>query len=389
MDTQPLVLIVDDEIAILETLQGALQDEGYQVRTLPDGGKVLDAVGRYIPDLILLDIFLPHHNGIALLESIKKEFPQQQVMMISGFGNIQMALDAVSKGALDFIEKPLSLFDILPKIEFIKKKGRRQKSALPLDSAAAFGIIGRSFLFKELIYHVEQIACLSFPLLVYGASGTGKMLFAKYIHSKNNTTSRAPIIVNCCQETMLDFDDYKQGDTLILSHIDTLCPTQQQRLAAFIEENTPVRIIATTTKPVAMMALQDAFNRDLFYKLNVVPIEVPSLEKRQFDIPLLVNDFLVHANHIYTKQIIIAPSGIRFLRNYHWNENVRELKIFVHTLVEETQDPFTIVDGEMLEVFVVKSSLTIKNHCSNDMYKNDYDQHKFFVTLKTDSAANG
>ncbi|MFA6527164.1 MAG: response regulator [Candidatus Babeliales bacterium] len=364
MTTQPLVLIVDDEIAILETLKGALQDEGYHIQTLVDGGKVLDAIGKYIPDLVLLDIFLPNHNGIELLENIKKEFPQQQVMMISGFGNIQMALDAVHKGALDFIEKPLSLFDILPKIEFIKKRACRQKQKLAASSATRFGIIGQSFLFKELISHVEQLARLPFPILIYGAPGTGKDLFARYIHSQSAGALSECSIINCNAQTEINYDSFNKPGTIVLADIEELKSTEQKKIAAYISTTPRLRIIATSCKPLVQLTMSGIFNEDLFYKLNIVPVEIPSLEKRKFDIPLLVDLFLAEANIGYAKHIAIAPSGIRFLRNRHWSKNVAELKAYIDAIVAHEQDPYRIIHS-------------------------DYNPDKIFVTLKTDLAATG
>lgn len=346
---QPLLLIIDDEVAILETLQGALQDEGYRVQTLPDGSKVLDAIGKSIPDLVLLDIFLPHHNGIALLENIKREYPSQQVMMISGFGNIQMALEATRKGALDFIEKPLSLFDILPKIEFIKHKKRTPEQPLPESEAVSFGIIGRSFLFKELIGQMEHLAKLPFPTLIYGAHGVGKTLFANYIHSRSGDADMPCITIQCNELTRLAQDCVQDSGTVILSHIEKLAPTEQKMLIEILNKKT-LRIIATTTQPLAHHALRKTFDPMLFYKLNIIPIEIPSLEKRPFDIPLLIEHFLSQANAIHQKSIILTPSGTRYLRNHAWKENVRELKQCIFTLVAH-MDSFAIIDGEDLDQF--------------------------------------
>ena len=375
MYAQPLVLIIDDELAILETLQGALQDEGYQVQTLADGSKVLDAVGKYIPDLILLDIFLPHHNGIALLESIKKEFPQQQVMMISGFGNIPMALEATSKGALDFIEKPLSLFDILPKIEFLKKKDRSKKQKTAVSNATRFGIIGQSFLFKELISHVEQLAQLPFSLLIYGAHGTGKTLFAQYIHSQSRAANAPCTIIKCNQQTVFAPETFNHSGSLVLAHIDLLSVVEQKKVADYMSATSSCRVMATSSQPLAQTTLQGTFNEQLFYKLNIVPIEIPSLEKRRFDIPLLADFFINSANKLHAKEIMFTPSGIRFLRNYCWNNNVRELKDFIYALIKQTDDLCAIIDWETLATAIGK--------------KNSYDPYKIFATLKTDFAANG
>jgi len=186
MNNSPLLLIIDDEITILKTLKEALEDEKFRVETLSDGNKSLDLIGKLIPDLILLDIFMPNCNGLELLKKIKKEYPQQKIIIISGFGNIPMAIEATKNGALDFIEKPLNLDDILSKILFLKKENHQKPTnKTETKNLEIYGIVGQSYLFLELIQQAEQVANLSLPLLIYGQHGTGKTLLSKYIHQKS------------------------------------------------------------------------------------------------------------------------------------------------------------------------------------------------------------
>ena len=158
-EKKPLLLIIDDEESILKMLKESLEDENYRVKTLIDGNKALDTIGKILPDLVLLDIFMPNCNGIKLLEKIKKEYPQQKIIMISGFGNISIAIEASKKGALDFIEKPLNLDEILMKISFLKEEKSEKNSEISVaENLESYGIIGQSYLFQELVQQIKQVS---------------------------------------------------------------------------------------------------------------------------------------------------------------------------------------------------------------------------------------
>ncbi len=198
MNSSPLILVIDDEATILTTLKEVLEDEGYRTETLSDGNKTIQTIGKLIPDLVLLDIFMPNCNGLELLEQIKKEYPHQKTMIISGFGNISIAIKAVKKGALDFIEKPLNLDVILSKIDFLKnKKNKQSKKNTRNNQRKNNGIIGSSYLFLELIQQINLIKNLNFSLLIYGEHGTGKTLFAKYIHKNSSLKNEEFVTINC------------------------------------------------------------------------------------------------------------------------------------------------------------------------------------------------
>src|SRR5579862_5254167 len=140
MIDNPFILVIDDEPAILETLKDSLEDENFRVETLSDGTKALDVIGKIVPDIVLLDIFMPNCNGIELLTKIKTEYPQQKVIMISGFGSISIALDAVKKGALDFIEKPLNFDDVLAKLLFLKSENLNIQENILEEDYERYGI---------------------------------------------------------------------------------------------------------------------------------------------------------------------------------------------------------------------------------------------------------
>jgi two-component system, NtrC family, nitrogen regulation response regulator NtrX len=364
MSNKPLLLVIDDEATILKTLKAALEDEQYQVETLEDGTKTLDVIGKLIPDLVLLDIFMPNVNGLNLLDKIKKEYPQQKVIIISGFGNIPMAIQAIQKGALDFIEKPFNLDDILTKISFLKneKNFTKQKNIAQTESTENlidFGIVGQSYLFQELIQQITQIATLKFPLLIYGQHGTGKTLLAQYVHKKNYSNLDNFFVVNCAEHSektvSSKVEDFikKNSGTIFIKNIDELILDEQKKLLFLLESTkiNNIRIIISSSKPLFELVENKAFNSTLFNKINITPIEIPTLNKRRYDIPLLAEFFLDTCNKKYNKSLVINTKALRMLRNLDWHENVAELKNLLEKIVCANAGS-TIITDELLTDFI-------------------------------------
>ena len=367
----PLLLIIDDEAIILETLKDALEDEGYRVEILVDGKKALDLIGRLVPDLVCLDIFMPGVNGLDLLEKIKKEYPQQRVMIISGFGNIPVALDAMRKGAMDFIEKPLNLDDILNKIEFLKSENKEKKMGYVSanggmdDELLDYGIVGQSNLFLELIRQVGHLAKLHFPILIYGQHGTGKSLIADYIHKVSNYSFGDFCLFDCAAEKdvekKLDCAFHGTG-TLFFKNIHALSLVYQKKLLTYLEktyDNKRLRIIASSSKSLFGLMQKDKFNSLLFHKLNITPIEIPPLDKRRYDIPLLIDCFLKQSNAKYKKSVLFANSSVRTLRNRNWVGNVRELKLLVEKIVFLMPKDEPVVMQQFLQKHLCEKDLSI------------------------------
>ncbi len=358
MNNSPLLLIVDDETTILKTLKEALEDEKYQVETIQDGNKALDAIGKLIPDLVLLDIFMPNCSGLELLEKIKKEYPQQRVIIISGFGNIPIAIQAVKNGALDFIEKPLNLDEILSKISFLKEKhvDSKIKNDSP-ENLEDFGIIGQSNLFLELIQQLNMVKKLTLPLLIYGQHGTGKALFAKYIHgsvlhglcilnSESLTREESIKIIN-------NFFTNQEG-TLFVKNINQLDLDSQKRLLFYLQNDTTknTRVIASCCTPLYELVKEGKFNNSLFHALNSTPLEIPPLNKRRYDIPLLVDYYLKKYNLRYNKSIILNIKSVRNLRNHSWQANVSELKTVIKKIVINTDQENQVINPEILNLYL-------------------------------------
>jgi DNA-binding NtrC family response regulator len=368
----PLVLIIDDEKAILKTLQDALTDEDYRAETLDDGNGALEKIGALVPDLILLDIFMPNCNGLSLLSQIKKEYPDQKIIIISGFGNIPIAIEAVQKGAINFIEKPLNLDEILNKISFLKDKKSYQLKNHITDKnlLKSCNIIGESHLFLELVQQAERLAPYPFPILIYGEHGTGKTSLARYIHEKKHEKSsdRVKFVTICC-DTGLDMNiiETQKVCTLYLKHVDQLNKKQQETLLSTLEtilDNKNIRIIVSSKNSLFGLMKENKFNETLFYHLNKAPIEIPPLRKRPYDIPLLINHYLGKSNNEQNKKVILNAQSIRLLRNREWPGNICELRQAIQKVTACSQDyevvtvdSLTSILGEKTVQFIEEQSL--------------------------------
>jgi DNA-binding NtrC family response regulator len=352
MDTRPLLLIVDDEPAILHTLKQALEDEQYTVETLANGQQTLEKVGALVPDLVLLDIFMPKCNGLELLVNIRREYPAQKVMMISGYGTVAIATEAIKKGATDFIEKPLNLDEILDKIAYLKNPNKTKElpkanDAVPYDFQR-LGIVGASSMFAELMQNISLLAPLNLPVLLYGPRGSGKTLVARYLHAKSTQAKGLFNIVDCATKPSAQTlaAALANSGTLVLKHIDTLSQEGQALVYQAMTTHTlPCRIVATSTPDLFKRVHSGMFNASLFGILQAAPIEIPSLNKRRYDIPLLVSHFMNESNKLHTKSLTATTAAIRLLRNHYWIGDVAELESFIEILVTTTPNRNTTIDA--------------------------------------------
>ncbi|MFH0898061.1 MAG: response regulator, partial [bacterium] len=361
MEKKPVVLIVDDEEIILKTLKEVLEDEGYSVQTVAQASQTLDHIGKLIPDIVLLDIFMPKTNGLDLLTQIKKEYPGQKVIMISGYGNIPIALESIQKGALDFIEKPLNLDDILSKISFLKRDVQWEEACdvlvRPEHDYELHGIVGKSFLFQELMSHIQQVALLDLPALIYGQYGTGKSLFANYIHNKGHLSAYSFITIDCAGRGNFDFSDamFEKTGTFYFKNIQELSLELQKKFLSWLESTdfSLKRVLASSNVPLFNCVKNGSFNSVLFHKLNIIPLEIPALNKRRHDIPLLAHYFLGKENKKQNKSIIFSNSSIRLLRNHDWKGNIGELKQSIEKTVSFAPEEDFVVAPAFLRQYMV------------------------------------
>ncbi len=332
-----LIFVIDDEPAILQAIQDALTDENFRVRTTTEGKQALAMIGELIPDLVLLDIFMPHCNGLDLLKKIKEQYPKQQVIIMSGFGTIPMAVDALNFGAQDFIEKPLSLDVLLEKVNAVEQLNNEEKKTSLTQKEhnyEARGIVGKSDMFHELMRQVDLVAPLAYNVLIYGAQGSGKSTIARYIHEISPRASLPFLTIDEFSTKELTLIDKAQEGTVYLKNIHLFSSSlQRETLAAIKAHSQLVRFIASASPNLFHFVQKKDFDTSLFYALNIIPLETVSLAKRRHDIPLLVSHFLAYENKAQAKNVLLSPQAMRCLRNYPWHGNIKELKITLKRLV--------------------------------------------------------
>jgi two-component system nitrogen regulation response regulator NtrX len=355
-----LILIIDDEAGIRQTLASILEDEGYRVLAAEDAILGLEILGREAPDLVFLDVLLPKLGGMEALERIRKEWPELEVVVISGHANIDMAVRAVKLGAFDFLEKPLSLDKVLTlcrnalEIQKLRKENRnlRRNKALLKDE-----IIGTSRGIEEVRALIRQAAASEARILISGENGTGKELVARAIHNGSSRAGRAFVEVNCAAipETLIESElfghekgaftdavssrkgrfELAHGGTLFLDEIGDMSLSAQAKVLRVIQEQkierlggektieTDVRILAASNKDLVKECELGRFRQDLFFRLNVIPIHIPPLRERLEDVPLLLNHFLREQGD---GTVEFNEEALNFLASYRWPGNIRELK---------------------------------------------------------------
>jgi len=366
----PTVMIVDDEPSILKSLRGLLSDEGFEVVTADNGYEALKLIDQESPDLVLLDIWMPGIDGIETLTEIKKENPHIQVIMITGHGTIETAVKATKLGAYDFIEKPLSIDKVIVAINNALNFRRLEEENrfLRKKTIEKHSIDGKSAPILSLKREIAMAAPTDSSILVTGENGTGKELVARTIHQFSARAEQPIIDVNCAAipEELIESELFghekgsftgaatkKRGKfeladkgTIFLDEIgDMSLKTQAKILRALQEQkfqrvggsrtlSVDVRVIAASNKDLKEEIEKNTFREDLYYRLNVIPIQVPPLRDRIDDIPILVDRFFSESakmNRIRNKQMSLE--GLDLLAKYAWPGNVRELKNLVERLV--------------------------------------------------------
>lgn len=367
---KPLILIVDDEEGIRETLSEILEDEGYQVIMASTGEEAINIFQREIPDLVFLDIWLPGMDGIEVLRVIKNLKREVPVIMISGHGTIELAVKAMQIGARDFIEKPLSLDRVVisAKNALAMSNLERENRQLRENLLKKWNLIGESKEIKYLRSQVERAAKSNSRVLITGESGSGKELVARLLHSLSNRASKPFIEVNCAAipQELIESElfghekgsftgaferkkgkfELADGGTLFLDEIGDMSLQTQAKVLRIIETQefqrvggnsnikVDVRIIAATNKDLQREVSKGNFREDLFFRLNVIPLSVPPLRDRKEDIPLLIEYFVRTISEEHGQRPKrITPEAINILQNYDWPGNVRELKNTIERLL--------------------------------------------------------
>lgn len=364
------ILIIDDEEDIRLSLRGILEDEGYEILDAETGERGLDLANPSI-DLVLLDIWLPGIDGIEVLTRLQDKFPDLPVIMISGHGSIQTAVQAIKKGAFDFIEKPLSLEKVLitsqKALEFSNLRRENRSLRLNSRSPSVTRITGKSRAIVELRQMIDQVAPTEAWILITGENGTGKEIVARSIHIRSRRADQAMVAVNCAAipEELIESElfghekgsftgaagprqgkfELADGGTLFLDEIGDMSLKTQAKILRILQEQTfervgghktisvNVRVIAATNKDLHQEIKKGSFREDLYYRLNVFPLHLPPLRERSDDISVLLEEFAGQLSREHNfKPLYFSGETIKILKKYSWPGNVRELKNFVERL---------------------------------------------------------
>lgn len=367
------VLIVDDDASIRKRCVQLLNKKGYDVEGVSSGNAALPIVKNRQTPLVITDIRMAGINGIELLEKIRSESPETEVVMITGYGTVESAVKAIKLGAYDYLTKPFDMDKLLKVVENVATKFslREENRQLrkKLDDYAEIGdIVSASSAMHDLFKLIDKVAPIDCNVLVEGESGTGKNLIAKQIHKKSPRAGKSFIIVDCASlsETLLESElfGYVKGaftgaytdkdgyfkvahrGTILLDEVGELSPALQGKLLRIAQDHEiiPVgstrsipidaRILAATNKDLEALVREGKFREDLYFRLNVVKISVPPLRNRREDIPLLTHYFLDKFKKKYQKdKLVLNARIIASLNAYEWPGNVRELENLVQQLV--------------------------------------------------------
>lgn len=367
------VLIVDDDVDALEMMQDLFESKGYEAMTAVNGIDALSKIKVQEPDIILSDIRMPEMNGMELLKVLTKEYPQIPVLMITAHGTIKTAVEAMKVGAKDYILKPLSLDEILAKVERITQLNSLIKEneylLNKLQQTYDFtNMIGKTDKIQELFRLVKDVAGTNTTILIGGESGVGKELIANAIHYNSARVKRPFVKVNCgvLAESLLESElfghvrgaftgaikdkigrfEMANGGTLFLDEIGDISLNMQLKLLRVLQEGefervggtetikVDVRIIAASNKDLKKAIEEGTFRHDLYYRLNVIPIVVPPLRERREDIKYLVNHFIDKFNRVYGKSISdIEPRAMKLMESYAYPGNIRELENLIERIV--------------------------------------------------------
>jgi len=393
MAEAPTLLVADDDPAVRESLERTLKREGYRVVVASDGQAGLEQLKAGGVDLVLADLKMPGLSGLELLKATKSVAPDVDVIMLTAFGTVEEAVQAMKDGAYDFLTKPFQRAQL---IRLIRKALERraliaENRALQqrLDDLLRQGaVIGTSPAFQRMMMLIEQVAPSSATVLIEGESGVGKELAARAIHERSARRAGPFVAVNCAAlpETLLESElfgyekgaftgaagrkegrfELADGGTLFLDEVADLSPVTQPKILRVLQEGefervggtktlrVDVRIVTATNQDLAQLVREKRFREDLYYRLNVITITVPPLRERREDIPFLAHHFLrVYAAKNNRKLDGFSEEALARLDAYSWPGNVRELENAVEravvlargSVVEVTDLPASVVEG--------------------------------------------
>ncbi|RKX17958.1 MAG: hypothetical protein DRP26_06100 [Candidatus Zixiibacteriota bacterium] len=348
------IIVVDDEKTLRNNLSFYLRSQGYHVDTAESGEEALEKAKQKFYDIVISDCRMAKMSGIKLMKEIKKIHPASEILLVTGYGNIPMAVEAIQGGAVDFICKPFEYGSLLNRIEHILH-AREHKVVATEERYDR--IITKSQKMKDVLDIIAKTGATEVTVLIEGESGTGKELVARAIHSRSKRKDMPFMVVECStahekEQQKEIFGEWEKennecpgmivranGGTILIKNIECLAPVLQTKLLRFIQDGyfTPsekfkkiksdVRIICSSTKSLKRLATTGSFREDLFYAINIMPIYIPPLRNRIADIFPLVNYFLEKYATKFEKDIkAISPDVLAWMQTYYWPGNVAELE---------------------------------------------------------------
>lgn len=376
------ILIVDDEPLVRRSLSELLTLSGYAVSSAGNGKEALSLLKDYTADIIISDIKMPEMDGIELLKQVKIIHPETQVILVTGYGSIDSAVEAMKHGAYDYVTKPIIDTEIKIVIERLVNQRRLQDENLKLKEQLSIAnrekfhdIVGKSQSMQRIYNLIEAITETRATVLIHGESGTGKRMIAHAIHKYNEKERGKPFVEVSCgalTETLLESElfghvkgaftgaikdkmgrfELAAGGTIFLDEIDAFSPTLQVKLLRILQEGefervgdskmlkVDVRVIAATNQNLQDLITQGRFRKDLYYRLNIISIEIPPLRDRKEDIPLLIDNFIKkHSKHTSKKIDCLSEDALSVLLNYNWPGNVRELENVIERAIILSKGP--------------------------------------------------
>jgi DNA-binding NtrC family response regulator len=379
----PRILVIDDEMIVCESCKRILEEEGYEVETALSGKEAFEKMKASPFDIVITDLKMPGIDGMEVLKTFRKEYPDSIIIMITGFSTVETAVEAMKLGAFDYIPKPFTPDEV----SIVVKKAIEKKSLMleniylrqELQEKYGFhNIVGRSRRMQEIYRVIAKVAMTDSTVLIYGQSGTGKELIARAIHFNSPRREKQFVPVDCAalSENLLESElfghvrgsftgavttkpglfEVADGGTVFLDEVGNISLSIQAKLLRVLQERefTPVggtkakkvdiRLIAATNKDLEKMIKEEVFREDLYYRLNIVPIYLPTLKERQEDIPLLAVHFLKKYAEEMGKTIRgFTPEAMEKMMRYPWPGNVRELE----NVIERT---VVMIDDEMVRM---------------------------------------
>ncbi|MEX0661191.1 MAG: sigma-54 dependent transcriptional regulator [Balneolaceae bacterium] len=386
MKKKPVILVTDDEKSIRNTLRDILEFEGYEIVEAESGAEALEVISNTQVDLMILDIKMKGMDGIEVLEQSKETNPQLPIIMISGHGTIKIAVEATKVGAFDFIEKPpdlnrllISVRNALSRNELVEENRRIRTE---LNNVTE--MVGESRALNRVKSTIEKVAPSTSRVLITGENGTGKELVAKWIHEKSKRATKKFVAVNCAaipselleselfghekgaftgaSEQRIGKFEQADGGTLFLDEIGDMSLDAQAKVLRALQESEimrvggaeriqiDVRVLCATNKDLNKEIDQNNFRRDLYHRINVIPIDMPPLRERPEDIPILAEYFLkILANReiIYSGKSF-SDSALEELKKMNWSGNIRELQNAVERMALLSDD--SIIDSDDVSI---------------------------------------